>query len=65
MNKEQALQVVGELAQSAVHHYAVVNGDRKGKASSAADKEMKVARRILEALCIFATNKEIEVALGW
>lgn len=55
MSKEQALKLVKNLADASITAYAVVNGYKRGKMNTAADRENKAARAILEAL----TDEEI------
>jgi hypothetical protein len=66
MNKIEALGILGRITESAVRHYQVVNGDRRGSAPKAAKDELKAANDLLKALGVTdATEKEISAALGW
>lgn len=66
LTKEQALKLVGDLARASSRHYAVVNSLARGKPDVAADREMKAATQLLEALTSEpVTEQDLGIALGW
>lgn len=67
MEKEQALKLIGDLAQASTRHYRVVNGHAKGSAGKAADEELKAAGKLFKKLAPeeVLEGGELGRALGW
>jgi len=66
MNKLEALGLVGRLAEATSRNTKAVNGLSKKSPEKAAKDELKAANDLLKALGVKdATEREIEIALGW
>jgi len=50
MDKTKALQLIKDLTEASVNHYAVVNGQKRGKPEAALAREVKAALNIAKHL---------------
>jgi hypothetical protein len=66
MDKEKTLQLIGNLARASVHHYAVVNGHKRGSADKASRLETTAATKLYKAIMgnESVSDAEIESALA-
>ena len=65
MNKSKILALICNLSTASVRHYEVANGFKRGKASVAAEQEVRAAKQLLCEIGLEATDPEIEQALNW
>lgn len=60
MEKQEILNQIKELTEASIHHYAVINGDKRGKVGVALKREVAAVIKLLKSFGVEVTKEEVE-----